>query len=198
MTLRLVTDENTATASSKPIIRAGDALVNVTDYNGPIKRADLVTSSPASGKGMRAGQSGYVLGVALEDASFGTETVSVAGRTAQLGTVKVALRIEYAELNSSRNAIHFFDDLNAALFANLKDPEKFTNTVRTIVAGIISVVAFTVGFVSINRSVIKTVEAVGRNPLAKVSILSTLVIQLGVVAVGALFTIFIVFLLLRF
>ncbi len=196
--LILVSSSAEPSASEKPVIREGDVVVNVTDYNGQIRRSDFVTSSPALGKGMRSGQSGYVLGVALDDAVFTSDTISVGGRAARVGTVRVGLRIEYAELNTARNSIHLLDDLNAALFHNLKDPEKFVNAVRAVVAGLIAVVAFAIGFYSINRSLLKSVEAVGRNPLAKVSILSTMGVQIGVVIIGALFTVFVIYLLLRY
>src|SRR3989338_5684658 len=51
----------------KPVIRSGTANVNVTTLNGPIKYGDYITSSTISGKGQKAFESGYVIGVALAE-----------------------------------------------------------------------------------------------------------------------------------
>src|SRR5258708_7749937 len=52
-----------------PIARSGVAEVNVTTLNGPIKTGDYITSSGITGKGEKATQSGYVIGVALDNFS---------------------------------------------------------------------------------------------------------------------------------
>lgn len=186
-----------ATSSSLPIIRTGDTIVNVTDFNGEIKKGDFVTSSPVPGKGMKAGQSGYVLGIALENAKFGSQVQNFENRTIRSGTTKVALRIEYAELTTARSSSRLLSQLNAAFFRNIQDPEKFTLTIRYIIAGIIAILAFAIGFFSVSRSVSKAVEAVGRNPLAKQSILASVILQIVLTVIGAAVTIVIVFLVIR-
>lgn len=187
-----------ATGSGRPIIRLGEVSVNITDFNGEIKRGDYVTTSPSLGKGMKAGQSGYTLGVALEDAVLGTQTVNITGKQSKLGTAKVAIKIEFAELTTARNSIRLLDNFNQALFRNIQDPEKFTNTLRYIIAGIIAIIAFSLGFFSISRSVTKAVEAIGRNPLAKTSILTSVAFQIGVTIIGAIVTIAIIFIIIKF
>ena len=49
----------------KPVIRSGIAQVNVTTLNGPIKYGDYITSSSVAGKGQKATESGYTVGMAL-------------------------------------------------------------------------------------------------------------------------------------
>jgi F0F1-type ATP synthase membrane subunit c/vacuolar-type H+-ATPase subunit K len=188
----------TPDASLKPVVREGDVLVNITDYNDLIKKGDYVTSSPVEGKGMKAKQSGYVLGIALDDAKLSEQTVTIDGRQVKSGTVLVAMKIEYAELSTARNSIRLLDNLNAAFFRNVQDPERFTNTLRYLLAGIIAILAFGIGFFWVGRSISKAVEAIGRNPLAKQSIYLSVIFQIGLTVIGAIVTIIIVFILIKF
>ncbi|EKD90556.1 MAG: hypothetical protein ACD_30C00114G0006 [uncultured bacterium] len=186
-----------ASASAKPIIRLGDVDVNVTDYNGEIKKGDYVTTSPVSGKGMKAGQSGYVLGLALADAVYGDQTVTAEGGNYRLGTVNTALRIEYAELTTARSNIKLLSDLNAAFFRSVQDPEKFTLTIRYIIAGLVALLAFAIGFFYLARSISKAVEAIGRNPLARTAIITSVGLQVAATLIGGVVTIGIIFIIVR-
>jgi hypothetical protein len=69
---------------SEYIIKEGVIDVKVSDENGAIKKGDLITSSSKKGMGMKATQSGMVIGVALEDAVN--------------GSVKVRLMIQYVKM----------------------------------------------------------------------------------------------------
>lgn len=186
-----------ATDSGKPMLRVGEAIVNVTDYNGEVKKGDYVTTSPVLGKGMRAGQSGYVVGIALEDAVYSNNRSTVQGRSVKSGTVRVAIKIEYAELTTPRNTLRFLNELNAALFRNVQDPEKFTLVIRYIIAGLIVVLAFGIGFYSITRSISKAIESIGRNPLAKSAILASVMLQVGATVAAAIATVIVIFIIIR-
>lgn len=78
-----------ATGNTNPIkksdliVTSGLTEVKVNNENGLIKRGDLITSSSVSGVGMKATESGMVLGVALEDA----------GESG--GLLKIRLSIQY-------------------------------------------------------------------------------------------------------
>ncbi len=186
-----------ATISGKPVIRAGDTKVNVTDYNDQIKKGDFITTSPVSGKGMKAGQSGYVLGIATEDAVYSNQTTPVEGRNVKIGTVNTALRIEYAELSTARSNVKLFSDLNAAFFRSVQDPEKFTLTIRYIIAGLVALLAFAIGFFYLARSISKSVEAIGRNPLARSAIITSVALQVAATLIGGVVTIGIIFIIVR-
>jgi hypothetical protein len=193
----LVIRESTQSAKL-PIIRVGDTTVNITDYNGDIKAGDFITTSPVMGKGMKAAQSGYVLGIALEDAEYGDNTTSIFNRQVRNGAVKVAIRIEYAELTTSRNSLRLLDSLNSAFFRNVQDPEKFTNTLRYIIAGVLGLLVFAIGFFWVGRSLSKAVEAIGRNPLAKQSILASLAAQIVVTLIVSALAFGAIFIIIRF
>jgi hypothetical protein len=68
-----------------PITRDGILLVKFNSENGPIKKGDLITSSSTPGEGMKATQSGMIIGVALEDAS------------AASGLIKIRVLIQYVK-----------------------------------------------------------------------------------------------------
>ncbi len=94
----------------KPVIRSGVATVNVTTLNGPIKYGDYITSSTIRGKGQKASESGYVLGIAIGafDGANATEQVDGPNGKVALGKVPIAVRIEYSELTNPRFAGRLF------------------------------------------------------------------------------------------
>lgn len=164
--------------ADKPVARSGVVLVNVTTTNGEIKAGDYVTSSAIPGKGQKADKSGYVLGIALE---------SYSGASGQVGEVLVAMRIEYAELTTARNANRLLEYLGGSFLTNVKNPEKFGMTIRYIAAGLVILAAFGFGFWTFSRAIPKGIEAIGRNPLAKNTIYLSMVLNVGlVVLVGIL------------
>jgi hypothetical protein len=160
------------------ISRNGVVNINVTTANGEIKTGDYITSSTLAGKGQKALASGYVIGVALKDFNEGEgETIDFShfenNETEQIssGQIPVAIRIEYAEISSARNANALLSRLNAALFSNVQDPEKFVNVIRYVASGIVIIFSILVGLFILARVVPKGVEGIGRNPLARRSIL---------------------------
>lgn len=158
----------------KPVIRSGIAQVNVTTLNGPIKYGDYITSSSVPGKGQKASESGYVLGIALSQFS---------GSGGSEGKVSVAVRIEYAELSNPRFAGRLFGFIGTALLENVSDPKQIGNVIRFVAAGLVVLLSFTFGFLTFSRSIAKSVEALGRNPLAKSTIQLSMVINIALLVV---------------
>ena len=152
-----------------PVARGGVVRVNVTDLNGEINQGDYVTSSPIAGKGQRADKTGYSIGTAMGGFEpVSTETIE--GKEVTIGTVPVALKIEFVELSTPRSTPRLIEQLTTALFQSAQDPNKFAEMVKYIIAGIVVLASFLTGFFTFSRSVANGVEAIGRNPLAKVSI----------------------------
>ena len=156
----------------KPVVRSGSATVNVTTLNGPMKYGDYITSSPVLGKGQKAADSGYVLGVAL--GSFDG---------AGTGKIPIAIRIEYAELTTPRFAGRLFGFVGNSFLENVNDPKKFGTVVRYIAAGLVVLLSFTFGFLTFSRSIIRSTEALGRNPLARSAILTSMIINVVLLVV---------------
>ena len=150
-------------ATGSALVRNGIAPVNVTEDEGAIKKGDYVTSSEKAGKGKKAIRSGYVIGQALSNASG--------------GRVVVALRIEYAEVTTPRSANRLFEMLGATFFKNVQDPSKFAEIIRYILAAIVVILSFLFGFLTFSRSIPKSIEAIGRNPLSRNAILISIVIN---------------------
>lgn len=168
---------SSAAANEHPVTRTGDVTVNVTDFNGLIKQGDYITSSPIPGKGMKATQTGYVIGLATSNITT-SDKITFGGKQYNSGTIQVALNIQYAEISTPRSTLSFLSALNTAFFRNIQDPEKFTLVIRYIIAGIITILALALGFFTFSRSVAKGIEAIGRNPLAKNTIQVTIGVQI--------------------
>ena len=158
--------------ADKPVVQSGTAIVNVVATNGDIKNGDYITSSETLGKGMKATRSGYVLGVALSEFSGSGD-----------GQISVAVRVEYAELTTTRNANRLLELLGSSFLTNVKDPEKFGQVVRYITAGLVLLVSFGFGFITFSRSLPRGIEAIGRNPLAKNTIYLSMAINVGLIAI---------------
>ncbi|MBI2020459.1 hypothetical protein HYS94_03470 [Candidatus Daviesbacteria bacterium] len=163
----------------KPVVRSGIAQVNVTTLNGPIAEGDYITSSQILGKGQKATESGYVLGIALEGFDGqGAPTVDGPSGPVASGKIRMAIRIEYAELTNPRFAGRLFSFIGTALLENISDPRQFGNIVRYIAAGLIILLSFSFGFLTFSRSIAKGIEAIGRNPLAKNTIQLSIIINI--------------------
>ncbi len=186
-----------APANEKPVIRIGDSVVNVTDFNGVIQPGDYVSSSPIPGKGMKSTQSGYGIGIATSAVASTGQQLDIAGKKVNVGQVNVAIRIEYAELNTARSTNRLLEEVNSAFFRNVQDPEKFTLVVRYIMAGIVAIIFFLISFFGFTRSISKGIEAIGRNPLAKSAIQFSIAIHLGLAIVVSIIGLVIVFIIIR-
>lgn len=152
----------TADTTNQPIVMGGKTAVNVINAAGPIKKGDYLTSSSAPGKGQKAIRSGQVIGVALEDMNEAS------------GQIEVAVAVEYMEISNARTLARMFDAFTNAILVNVADPGEFSQVMRYIIAGLIMIISFSFAFFTFSRSVPKAVEAVGRNPLARVSIMLSL------------------------
>ena len=171
----------------KPIIRSGVARVNVSTLNGPIKVGDYITTSSIKGKGAKVSESGYVLGSALE-AFEGTEGEQIDGPNGpvRLGQIRIAISIEYAELTNPRFAGRLFGFIGSSFLENVRDPKQLGFVVRYIAAGLVVLLTFTFGLLTFSRSIAKSVEALGRNPLAKSAIQLSMVINIVLLVVTGL------------
>lgn len=142
----------------KLVVNSGETSVLVTNKNGEIKKGDFITSSETPGVGMKATQSGQVIGIALED--------FVTANNDEVGLVAVFMNVksQFIALSGTTNVL-------SALKAGLESP--FLSpiiTLRYILAALVTGASFVIGFVSFGRISGSSVEALGRNPLAGGSI----------------------------
>lgn len=182
----------------KPVSRNGTAQVNVTTLNGPINAGDYITSSEIPGKGQKATQSGYVMGVALTPLAENEGTsLDYQNKKLSSGKIAVALKIEYAELTTPRSASQLFSSFNSALFQNVQDPNKFVQVLRYLAAALTVIISFGIGFLTFSRSIPKGIEAIGRNPLAEKAIIFSIALNIFFTILTALIGIAVAVVILR-
>lgn len=172
----------------KPVIRSGVAQVNVTTLNGPIKYGDYITTSTIAGKGQKATESGYTLGIALSAFDGKGATQQADGPTGKVpvGKITIAVRIEYTELTNPRFAGRLFGFIGSSFLENVKDPKQLGNIIRYMAAGLILLLSFTFAFLVFARSIPKSIEAIGRNPLAKSTIQFSMLINIALLVITGL------------
>jgi len=136
----------------------GEIPVNVSGKNGEIKQGDLITSSDIAGVGVKALQSGQIIGIALADYSPANPD--------DIGQVLtfVDIRTSFAEGTLSKNLL---DVLRNSVTSSFMTP---LESLRYLLAIAVVFVTFTIGFSSFGKTTGATVEALGRNPLAGNSI----------------------------
>ncbi len=164
------------TGKSRPVIKAGRALVRVSTINGPIKKNDYITASLIPGVGQKSDVNGFVIGIALENYE---------------NTNSNAISKIYVSVDPHYNAS--FIAVRTNLIQNLKSVTGTPllsplTTLRYILAALITIISFVLGFIYFGRIARTGVEALGRNPLAarmiQFGIILNVLLTAGIVLVG--------------
>lgn len=156
-----VVDENPALAfgsdveESVFVVSSGVARVRVKNTNGGIAEGDLVTSSTQAGVGQLAVNNGYVLGTALGSLE-GDE-----------GVIPISLKI-HPTTSLSDAGTNLWETLKKGLSAPILGP---VATLRYLLAAVMVAGSFGLAFFYFGRMAKAGLEAVGRNPLARGSIM---------------------------
>jgi hypothetical protein len=153
----------------------GEYDVLVSDQNGPIKTGDYITISSLDGVGMKADSSqSVVLGKA--DANFNggsatQSTVQVGGAKINIGRIGVTIAISHNPLSAPvQTSIP-----NILQRAGQLVTSKPVNPLRLYAGFIILAAALVITAIMLYSGIRSSLVAVGRNPLAKTSILRSLV-----------------------
>jgi hypothetical protein len=158
--------QNTDDTKAKPVTTSGKVSVLVSTTNGNIKKDDLITTSTIPGVGQKASRNGMVLGTALQDYSNSNKKMA--------GKILVAVNPHFAAsfADTKTNVLE--------VLRNASDPTTLTQatSLRYVIAAIIALISFGVGFIYFGRVTSKGVEAMGRNPLAARTIQINLVLNL--------------------
>jgi hypothetical protein len=152
----------TGTTNGTPIISSGRIYVLVSSLAGSIKKGDLLTTSTIPGVAVKAIRDGYVLGSALEDYSN--------SNAKQADKIAVDLELHYFNAKSTLVGT-LTDILKLAVLPTKDGPNPIF---KYIVAALVVLGSFILGFLSFGRTAAKGVEALGRNPAA------SKIIQLGI------------------
>jgi len=165
--------ESETIENSHLVITSGSSPVRVS---GQIAEGDFVTSSETAGVGKKADRNGYVLGTALADFEPSSDT--------EIGTIYVTINIHpTVGLTAARqNLIELLrQGLSAPIFDTL-------TSLRYLLAALVVIISFTLGFIYFGRVARTGVEAIGRNPLAgrmiQFSILVNILLTIAIVGAG--------------
>lgn len=167
---------DTTNTTSQLVMQSGEAQILVSNTNGDIKKGDYITSSTVPGVGQKADKPGFVIGRAMEDltAANGTEPVLVWS----------TIEPKFTYVNNTMKT-NLLDALRSGSLSPLLNP---VESLRYILAALIVAATFIVGFSTFGKSSGRTIEALGRNPLAQGSIKSAMIFNMilafGVMLVG--------------
>jgi len=139
---------------SKLVTSMGEVLINVSGKNGNIKEGDYVTSSDIPGVGVRAGEDGQVIGVAME--SFEP------ANSEDIGQIYVLMDIKTHFFGKGISG-NILDIIRNSLTSPFMTP---VQALRYLLAIAIIFASFVIGFSSFGKITGSSVEALGRNPLA--------------------------------
>ncbi|RJR27998.1 hypothetical protein C4561_00640 [candidate division WWE3 bacterium] len=143
---------------SRIVAVTGETDVLVNTSNGNIEIGDYITSSAAPGVGMKATNSGQVIGQATQ--SFTSDNPS------EVGKILVMLNVK-SQFISPVGSTNVLTALRAGLDSKFLAP---IITLRYILAVLVAASSFVIGFTSFRKVSGSSVEALGRNPLASGSI----------------------------
>lgn len=137
-----------------PVVNSGTTYVNVSNESGQIKKGDLITTSQTPGVGQKATRSGYVLGSALEDLNTSDPK--------QVGQIAASLNLHY--FNSKTTVTNQLTDvLKLSALAVTESPSA---VFKYVIAAVVVLAGFILGFLSFGRTAAQGLEALGRNPSA--------------------------------
>ena len=168
-----------------PVVSNGRVYILVSSQEGNIEKGDLLTTSTIPGVAVKAVRSGYVLGSALED--YDNSDPAAEGKMA-------------AELN-----LHYFnskptfpgtltDIFKIALLSVDQGP---SSIFKYIIAALVVIGSFILGYMTFGRTAAKGVEALGRNPAAKATIHLGIIFNVAIVITIVLTGVAVAFLILR-
>lgn len=143
--------DNAATTSAALVAKEGNVIVRVSNRAGDIKVGDLLANSSVLGVAEKASHNGFIIGQALENYSNAEEGTILA-------TINISQTTSFTDARSN-----LFEVLRSGISAPILTP---LAVIRYVLAALILITAFILGFIYFGRMARTGVEAVGRNPLA--------------------------------
>lgn len=176
---------NTTEENGIPVISQGTVYVLVSSADGPIAQGDLLTTSTNPGVAVKAVQDGYVLGRALQDYDNPDPE--------HVDKIAMSLNLHYYSAKPTL-AGSLTDILKIALNTTDGVPSPW---IKYIVAAIVVIGSFVLGYLTFGRTAAKGVEALGRNPAASKIIHLGIILNVSIVVVIVLVGLVVAFLILR-
>lgn len=168
-----------------PIVVTGEAEVNVTTAGGAIRAGDLITSSSIPGKGQLASSTDtFIVGTAL--ASFpASSTPPASAGGLRSGSVPVLLSIGPRPDTAVQTAAGSASETSTGKYAI-----GASTLLRYFLAALVAIGSIGIAFRNFGSSIRDGIISVGRNPLAKSSIQSMVILNaflIVLVSAGGLF-----------
>jgi len=181
----VIISSDNAGPDAVPVISNGLVYVLVSSQQGEIKAGDVITSSTIPGVGVKANKSGYVLGYAMEDYSDKD--------TSKVGKIVINLNLHYFNSRSTL-AGTLTDILKLAVLPTKEGPSALF---KYIIAALVVILSFLLGFLTFGRMAAKGVEALGRNPSASTTIHLGIIFNVSIVIMIIIVGLVVAFLILR-
>lgn len=159
-----------------PVLRSGSAPVNVTLENGPIAIGDPLTSSSIPGKARRANPGEHVVGTAAEafTGQGGVYLRAPDGSQVLSGTILTDMDVGTSP--ASADPVAQCSSLACRLLSGI-DPSLVRSFARYLLSGLIAALALFLAFKSFMSDANYGVISMGRNPRAKISIQSMVLLN---------------------
>lgn len=163
--------------NSFPVVNSGTTLVKITGENGNIQAGDFITSSSTPGSGMKAITNGYIIGRAAEDTIFKTKN--------EIKLVPIIIDIRFINNDES-----FMGSLtNMFNFGELDFTNRLTKILQLIIAGIILIISFVLGFRNFSKMMESGITALALHPQSgnqiKFAIISNIIVIMLIIIIGA-------------
>lgn len=172
-----ITDDGDANAV--PVASNGIVYVNVSGAGGPIKKGDYVTSSNIPGVGMKAVDSGFILGTAQED--FNGTTADSSGK------IRISIDLRFA-VSPKASKLVLKNVKDVLTLSTVTAVEKPSDVFRYLIAGLTVLISIVFSMFTVGRNAGLGIEALGRNPRASKRIVLGISINilavLGIIGAG--------------
>jgi hypothetical protein len=198
----VVTPATDASVASSTVGVASSGVISalVSDMNGQVKRGDRITISSIAGVAMKATESGWMVGIAQSDftassrAAIQEQVVSSSGekKTVSIKELPVLFSVSYYNADSNRSGIEgsFLGSLEAVAGRTVSPTRA---SLAVIVFAVAMILLVTLVYGSVNMSIV----SIGRNPLAHVQIVASLVKVLVTTVVVIVVALAVIYLILK-
>lgn len=167
---------DTSVTQPYSVITTGLVYILVDSTNGTINSGDFLTSSTRPGVATKADKTGYILGRAIDKYQN--------SNTSQTGKIRADLNIHFNTV-TSKLSTNLLETFRLGLASPVLTP---LASLRYILAVLIALSSFILGFVFFGRVSAQGVEAIGRNPLAgrliQLSVFINLLITVAIMLAG--------------
>lgn len=188
-------------ASNVPLVSSGEVYVQVTTANGPIRAGDYIISSSIPGKGQKADSSvSFIVGTALESfPALSASTSTIASTSTVDGSViRVLLAIgpKSGQVEGTAGTGDATGNPTENLLGTLGVSTPLAVVLKYALAALVVIGSIYVAFRNFGSNMKDSIISVGRNPLAKSSIQSMVVLNTVLIVLVSVVGLFIGLLIL--